>query len=98
MENKFDLLQHELLETKKENKVIKEILKAAEKKIENQEERINLLEKGMRKRNVVVHGLTEHEDEIERVLGEKPKELFKKIEVQADITTEIQQINGLGEK
>lgn len=98
IERKLDNIQIELIALKKENEERKRENEKLEGEIRKQNEKIILLEKELRKRNLIIFGIEEMENEDYQIQQAKVQEVFDKTGAQAATANDIIDIRRLGKK
>lgn len=89
IEKKIDNNNEELKKLTHENKQLK-------KKINEQEERLDMLEREIRKNNIVIQGIGEEKDETIDELKVKVEEMLEKANIKIDMNSEVSEINRIG--
>ena len=82
IETKIDRMQMEIDVLRKENKMISEENKELKRIVEKQEQRMNSIELEMKRKNLIISGVHEDEDEESEEMHTEVKDLLKQIGVE----------------
>ena len=82
IETKIDRMQMEIDDLRKENKMINKENKELKRIVEKQEQRMNSIELEMKRKNLVISGVHEDEEEESEEMHTKVKDLLKQIRIE----------------
>lgn len=98
MDKKMDNYQEQIRKITNENTELKNKVTQMEQKIGIQDKRIQQLEKESKRKNLVVYGIEETENETCEIRNNKIKQILDKIKVKINMEVDIIQIRRIGKK
>lgn len=98
IEHKIDNIQSELTKLKAENQVIKYENEKLRKEIYIQNRKIELMEREIRGKNLVIFGVEETEDESPETQQQKVEEIIKKTGIEISPKIDIAEIRRIGQR
>lgn len=96
MERKIDAFQNELSKINRENKQLKSENQQLKQRITTQEKRMEEIEREIRKRRIIIHGIKEQDEEKDIQVKEKVRTVLRDMEIKIVMEEEITEIRRIG--
>lgn len=96
MEKKIDDFKSELIECKQENVKLKNEIRSLKQHTQEQERRMEEMEREVKKRNIIIHGVTEQENESELLRNEKIRIILRDMGIPTEMEAEVNETRRIG--